>query len=212
MQNANKFTQYTDLSSTLDEAPPPPPKTKWSAKEVEEIRTQSYLEGRQSVEAQAATEASACFERMATACEELYGRITQLAWDHKSHAAELALTVGKKLAHAALNNYGTDEITKLIEENLDHIADQTVIELTISEQFHEALTAALQDLVQNRNMQANIEVSTSNELDATDCILKWSNGSIERDTAELEQEIENVIRDRLEAERQTQEQLDLFET
>lgn len=210
MQNANKFTQFTDLSSGLDDAPPPPPKTKWSAKEVEEIRTQSYIEGQQSIEAQSATQAAASFERMATACEELYGRIAQLAWEHKSHAAELASTIGKKLARAALDNYGADEITALIEENLDHIADQAVIELTISEQLHEAMTAALQDLVTSRNMQANIQITATNDGDATDCILKWSNGSIERDTAELEQEIDNVIRDRLEAERQTEEQLDLF--
>jgi len=210
MQNANKFTGFVELSGGLKQAPPPPPKTRWTAKEVEQIRSDAYNEGLQSAQAKAAEQAAQAFDRIAASCTDLHERLRHAALEHKTQAADLSFTIGRKLAGAALDQFGEETVRQVIAESLIHIADEPAIQITVPAPLRDSFLASLGDVKQQLNITAEITVEGSDDLAASDCILKWTNGGMERSTEEIEQEIDRIINERLAADRQAETQLDLF--
>lgn len=210
MIKAEVYKDFTDLSPGRDEKPPAPPKTKFSLKEVEEIRMESYLSGQQSVEAQAADQAAKAFEQIAQSAQALFGQVKQIAWEQKSHASQIAFLIGKKLASAALDKYPETEITQLVEQNLEHISHEPVIRISIAPPLKDALSHSLHDLKQRSNLEVEFELIADESLTQSDCQLVWSNGGITRDLSEIEHEIEDAINQRLASDAQAETQLELF--
>jgi len=83
----------------------PRPKRTFSPEEVEAIRAEAFAAGERSAVAIVEGEAAAALAQVAAAAQAALGALTRMAHDHRSAAAELAMTAARKIADAALDAF-----------------------------------------------------------------------------------------------------------
>ena len=81
------------------------PKRAFSLEEVDAIRTEAFAAGETSAVARAEEAAAVSLAEASTAIRQGLAALTKLAHDHRSASAELALTAGRKIADAALDQF-----------------------------------------------------------------------------------------------------------
>ncbi len=83
----------------------PRPKRAFTPEEVDAIRKESFASGERSAVAQAEAHATAALDQVAAVARDALAALTRIAHEHRTAAAELALSAARKIAGAALDAF-----------------------------------------------------------------------------------------------------------
>ncbi len=84
---------------------PPRPKRAFTPEEVEAARAEGFAAGEKSAVARADAQAADALSKIASAAKQALEALTRLAHDHRTAAAELALSAARKIADASLDAF-----------------------------------------------------------------------------------------------------------
>jgi flagellar assembly protein FliH len=82
---------------------PPRPKRQFTSEEVEAVRQAAFAEGQASAVARAEAAAAAAIQEVAALARASLGALAEVAHQHRTASAELALACARKIADAALD-------------------------------------------------------------------------------------------------------------
>jgi flagellar assembly protein FliH len=83
----------------------PRPKRAFTPEEVEAIRKEAFASGERSAVAQAEAQAAAALDQVVAAAHGALAALTRIAHEHRTAAADLALSAARKIAGAALDAF-----------------------------------------------------------------------------------------------------------
>ena len=189
----------------------PTERRKYSAEEVEAIKTQAYEDGESSEMARAANLTERTISQLASTVQQALQSLDQDAFRAKQQAFQLAITSAGKLAQHALRQYPFTEIEPLIEECLANAPTQSRIMITAPEEVRSVLEERIQDLAQTYQIEGRICIQVDPNMPPGDCKIEWDEGGVARSLDEIEQMIADIVSRRLTAEQAQFEQLDLFD-
>lgn len=90
---------------------PTRPKRTFTAEEVDALRTEAFAAGERSAVAEAERAAAAAMADAAKAIRHGLATLTEVAHQHRTGSAELALTAARKIADAALDRFPHEPLT-----------------------------------------------------------------------------------------------------
>ncbi len=210
-QNSGEF--LTDFSSGTKPGQAPRPKTKFTPDEVEEVRQRAYLEGLESVEAQAAQDQAHMVADIGAQIQSLVNGLNETAFAHKQAAFDLALAVAEKVSLQALDRFPSDAIQSVFTQAMEHVPTTALLTVSVPENVCEPITALFNDQLESELLD-RLTITAVPEQSVL-CVLGWKTeagdeGETLFDPHGLLEDIETIVKDRLSAEEPIDGQMDLF--
>lgn len=177
--------------------PEPPPPPMFTEEELAFARDAAYEEGRQAGE----SEAQQRTERLtATALNALADQMSGLFRQQEDAndvnartAVRIAMSVLKKVLPVACETHGFAEVTRVVEEVVEHLLDEPRIIVKVAEPLMEAVRERLEVVCQTHGFEGRVVVQPDPRLTPGDCRVEWTDGGAERDQARLLEEIEATV-------------------
>ncbi|MEL7029706.1 MAG: hypothetical protein AAGL49_10965 [Pseudomonadota bacterium] len=180
-------------------------KRRYSADEVDAVRTEAFAEGQGSVEAQAAERMATAVEALAQNAETIVGRLSADRQALLEDAAALALTAARSMSRSVNAGYRREEIAEVVRETVAALPDEPRLEVRAPVDIAEALGPEL-EFARDR-----IFVSPDANLAGVDCRIVWGSGEVRRDQASVERHVEALVERHLRAEAAADQQFNLFD-
>jgi hypothetical protein len=106
MAGLQKFTFDTEFDAAGDIAyAAPRPKRTFTAEEAEALRQQAFAEGHAQAMASIAAQQAQALSAIAAACAQALPKLAEVAHEHRTQSAVLALACGRAIADAALDRF-----------------------------------------------------------------------------------------------------------
>lgn len=195
MTNAKKFTFDTIFNETgeiLDE-PPKPQKRSYLAKDVEEIRKEAYAEGTRSAQAMADQAIASSLKQMSAVVESLFNVMDKEVECVRREAAQLAFSIGAKIAGKLLEDTPTRGMDELIDECLGNLRSEPHVHILVHPQNAEEIGTRIQETINGRSFGGQLHISPSDGLGDTDVRIEWANGGVERSHEEIIRAVATII-------------------
>lgn len=195
MTNTNKFTFDTIFSRSgeiLDE-PPKPQKRSYLAKDVDEIRKDSYAEGTRSAQAQADQAIASSLKQMSAVVESLFNVMDKEIENVRREASQLAFAIGTKIAGKQLEEDPTRALEALIDECLGNLRSEPHVHIQVHPQNAENIGARIQETINGRAFSGQLHITPSDGLSETDVRIEWANGGVEKSHREIVKAVAAVI-------------------
>lgn len=195
MTNATKFTFDTifDKSGEILDEPPKPQKRSYLAKDVEEIRKESYAEGTRSAQAMADQAIASSLKQLSAVVESLFNIMDNEVECVRREAAQLAFTIGTKIAGKLLDETPTRGMEELIDECLGNLRSEPHVHILVHPQNAENIGTRIQETINGRSFGGQLHISPSDGLSETDVRIEWANGGVERSHQEIVKAIAAII-------------------
>jgi flagellar assembly protein FliH len=178
------------------EADAPPPPT-FSEFEMDEARRMAFAEGHDAGVAEAAEVSE---RRQAEALAALAAGFAQMQAAQRDgiesvrhDAAQLALSIVRKMLPAMAQRYGVDEIAGVIHECLMQIDDAQRITVRAHPDLLEGVRAEAARVAEEAEFEGKLIFAADPKLAPGDCRVEWGNGGGDRDQAVLWSEIESIV-------------------
>jgi flagellar assembly protein FliH len=121
----------------------------------------------------------------------------------------MALAIARKVAGQALDQNAQAAIDEIVLRCSETMMKEPKITITVHESMGDTLAKKLEELAARLQSAANIVTLRDPAMPAADCRIEWNQGGIERQTAQIWQQVEKMIEDiKVTAIRNTQEQLE----
>lgn len=204
------------------EAPPPPPT--FSEEELRAAERDAYqrgfLEGTKDGHAQAQSEHSEIERILMEGLENFVKNISPVFLQYHNHCQQLkqnmpvlALSIAKKVAGDALSNASESIIESASKQCADIMVNEPQITVTINSRLADELSHKLKQLSAREKVASNISVLPDENIIISDYRIEWKNGSLERSTEKLWQQMDKVIGNMLATiASEAEEQLNLLNT
>jgi len=179
------------------EEPPPPPAPTFSQEELDAARHQGWVEGRAAGEADAMERTE---RRLADAVERLTYELNGLSSAQSAalerierQAAEVALTMVKKLFPALTERAGTAEIEALIADGLSLARDEPKLAVLCAPDMMATVEPILATAAAKSGFEGRLAVRADESFGQSDCRIEWTAGGLDRDASRLMDEIESAV-------------------
>lgn len=195
MTNATKFTFDTifDASGEILEEAPKPQKRSYLAREVDIIREDSIAEGTRSAQAMADQAIASSLKQLSAVVESLFNVLDKEVENIRSEAAQLAFTIGSKIAGRLLDEAPERAIEDLIEECLGNLRSEPHIHIQVHPQHAGTIGQRMEETVSGRSFSGQLHISPSDGLSETDVRIEWANGGVEKSHQEIVKAIATII-------------------
>ena len=183
------------------ETPPEPPPPTFSEAELAAARDEAFAQGKQ--QGQAETEAgleqavSDGVAALSGQLETLLGAQTEHEARQQSQAIQTAVQVVRKLFPRIAEAQALPEIEAVIAECLGHLSDEPRVVVRIAAALIDPLRERLSGLAARSGFEGKVVLISDETLEPSSVRVEWAAGGAERDTAQIWQEIEQVIARRL---------------
>ena len=179
---------------------PTPPKTAWTAEEVEAARAAGFAEGRAGAVARAEADAAAALQVARGHIAEALGALKALAHEHRVAAAELALACGRALAGAALERFPDAPAQAALEALAREIEAQPRLMVRCAPERAERLAAALSSTAEAVGHAGAVVVKGEPALAGAAFVFDWGDGRAAFDPAAAEARLQEALAAALAAE------------
>lgn len=178
-----KFTFDTvfDGDGGIAQAAPPRPKRMYTAAEVEQIKAQSYAEGEQSATAVAQARTAEAVAQIAQLSGQALGALARTAHSHREASAHLALSVGRKIADAALERFPQAPVSAAMTDLARELEAQPVLKVQVAADLVEPVQAALEQAAQACGFPGQIVVTGESDRPHAAFTLDWGEGRADFD-------------------------------
>ncbi len=169
----------------------------FTAEQLEAARREGFEEGRRAALAEAGqnveTRITAALETIGATLPGIAERQARAHEKIARQAAELALSVVRKLMPETTRRYGAEEIEAAVDNALRNLFDEPRIRIEVAEELVEDLEKRLGDLGRKQGFEGRLLVRGKAEMGPADCRIVWSDGEIERNVERCRQEIETIV-------------------
>ncbi|MEQ1705636.1 MAG: FliH/SctL family protein [Rickettsiales bacterium] len=202
------------------EAPPPPPT--FSEEELRAAERDAYqrgfLDGTKEGHATAQSEHSEVERILMEGLENFVQSIAPIFEQYKSHCQQLkqdmpplALSIAKKVAGYALSQPAQSIIESAAKQCTEIMVNEPQVTVTVNSRLSDILSEKLKQLRQREKTTSHISVVADDNIVLNNYHIEWKNGSLERSTEKLWQQIDKAIDNMLAAiANEPVEQLDLL--
>lgn len=180
----------------------PPPKKRFTPEEVEEVEARALANGRESVEAQAAANASACLAQIAETVAAATGDLSAHRDMLIADASRLALTAAKLLSRRIAGGFATEEIAGAITEIVSDLSGAPHIEVRAPAAWCDDVRALLEQNEGALPALRQLTLTPDPALSAPDCQIIWAEGSAQHDQAALEARVDAIVEARIGGEKE----------
>ncbi|WP_374575842.1 flagellar assembly protein FliH [Phenylobacterium sp.] len=158
-----KFVFDTDFDGPASAAPQRP-KRLFPAEEVEQIRAAAYAEGeRAALRRMEALQAQA-LASIADSCRQALPVLAEVAHEHRTGSAGLALACARAIADAALDRFPQAPLQAAVETLAREIESAPRLVVTCPPEFAESAAAALEETAQAIGYAGQIQVRPQTSL------------------------------------------------
>jgi flagellar assembly protein FliH len=179
---------------------PPRPKRSYTADEVEAARAEGFKSGERSVTARAEAEAAAALSDIAATAHKALQALTLLAHDHRTAAADLALTAARKIADAALDQFPEAPAAAALSALARDLEATPRLMVHVAAHDAERLEAALTRAADQAGFPGQIILKPDNSLPRAAFIFDWGDGRAAFDPQAASERVESALKAALTAE------------
>ncbi|WP_373085542.1 hypothetical protein [Sneathiella sp.] len=130
---------------------------------------------------------------ISTQLQELMGTHDAKMLAVKRDAAQLALTIAKKLASSLIQQHPEEEVLKLFEECLSDLRDEPRIVVRASDDICEKLAGKVDEISIASGFQGNVILLPDQTKKTGDCRVEWADGGVERNLEDLQQKMSGIV-------------------
>jgi flagellar assembly protein FliH len=159
-------------------------RSSYSVDEVDVIRRETFAQGKVDAEAQAAAARAAALAAVAQGLDRLLGEFDAAVLAMRQESANVALQVGRKLAHVALDAFPLKEVEALVVDCLHKLHREPRLVVRVSPALADALRTDIEALCTEHGFAGRVVIIAEDKLSGADCRIEWADGGIEHDMAE----------------------------
>ncbi len=179
------FDTVFDATGDITYAPPQVRRV-FTAAEVEQIRAQALADGERSAVARAEEAQAAALAEIAAAARSALGALAQVAHDHRTGSAELALATARVIAGAALDAFPEAPATAALESLAREIEATPRLAVRTTAELADRTQAALNKTAEACGFPGQIIVKADPALPRAAFVLDWGDGRASFDPVEAE--------------------------
>jgi flagellar assembly protein FliH len=171
-----KFTFDTVFDDAGTAWAPPQAKRSYTPEEVDAIKAQSFLDGENSVVAQAEADCARALQEVGTLCREAFSYLVHVAHAHRVGSAELALAAGRKIADAALDRFPEAPVAAALASLAREVEAAPRLTVKVAAGLADRVQSALSETAQAIGFAGAIKVTDDATLPPAAFILEWGEG------------------------------------
>lgn len=179
---------------------PPAVKRVYLPEEVERIRVQAYAEGERAATVRAEEVVAAALAEIAEAARSALGRLAQLAHEHRTACAELALVAARVIAGAALDGLPQAPAAAALEALAHEIEATPRLVVRAAPELVARLQGALDQTALACGFPGQIVVKPDPALAMAAFVFDWGDGRASFDPAQAAERVADALRTALAAE------------
>ena len=191
-------TEFDAVGGVAYEAPRP--KRSFTPEEVEVIRAEARAEGERAVLASVAAQQARALAEIAAVCNQALPRLAEVAHDHRTGAAALALACARAIADAALDRFPEAPIQAAIEVLAREIESAPRLVVTAPPELAEAIQGQLDETARRTGFAGAIQVRTDASFGRNAFTLDFGDGQAAFDPAAAAERVEQALSAALAAE------------
>lgn len=153
------------------------PKRHYTADEVEAIRQAACAEGEQAALASVAARQAEALAQIAAACGQALPRLAEVAHEHRTGSAQLALACARAIADAALDRFPEAPLRAALEALAREIEAAPRLVVSAAPDLAQGMEALLQETAQAIGFSGALQVRTEGALPAHAFTLDFGDGS-----------------------------------
>ncbi len=147
-----------------------------------------------NAEAARAGEAQALALRdIAGRMQAILGRLDAETEAMRADAARLALTAARRIAGAALEQYGEETIARCAADALSDLRGEPRLTARVHPDLADAVSERIYAEADRLGFEGAVVVRADAEIASGDCVLDWRSGAVERTAADIERRISEII-------------------
>ncbi|MGA0607513.1 flagellar assembly protein FliH [Phenylobacterium sp. VNQ135] len=159
MSGLEKFTFDTEFDAGGGVAfAAPRPKRSFTADEAEQLRQQAFAEGHAQAMASIAAQQAQALSVISMACAQALPKLAEVAHEHRTGSAVLALSCARAIADAALDRFPEAPVQAALSALAREIEAQPRLTLTAEPQLCEAIQGVLDDAARAVGFDGAIQV------------------------------------------------------
>jgi len=174
-----------------------PVRRNFTAAEVEAEKAKAFADGHAAgvaeTQKEVASRTAAAFNAIAAHCAKLVAQIDAQQATATKGAIDAAVAIARKLLPAVARREGMSEIEGLVSECLGRMHDAPKIIVKLNEMHVEPFRQRIDAVAAATGFSGRVAVVADPALGQDDARVEWSDGGVERNTAQIWQEIEAAI-------------------
>jgi flagellar assembly protein FliH len=151
-------------------------KRTFTADEVEVIKAEAFAAGEKSTTAIAQAQAAHALGEIGRSARQALSALAQVAHEHRTSSADLALAVGRKIADAALERFPEAPVKAALQELSRELEASPRLMVRCATELVEALQTALDETAQASGFAGAIVVKGDSVLPMAAFVLDWGDG------------------------------------
>jgi len=191
MTQIRKFafeTEFAPDGAIVSQAP-----KKLGPDEVEAERAEAYQRGAKDATAQAEREAAAALQALADAASAVLTRLDAESQAMRTEAAQVAMAAARKIAGAALDEFGHARVAEAIEAAMDMLRHQPRLVVKLAPDAAEKLGPRIAEMCETHAYAGAILVRPQPSMRKGEVAIDWSDGVITTNPDDAAQRIEALI-------------------
>jgi len=157
--------------------------------DVDAARMWGVEEGREMEEGRCAQSLQAVASQM----QLILSRLANESEALRNEAVVLAMTAAKKIAGEALNAYAAETVESAVREAVFDLRSEPRFTVRCSEDLVEMLAERLEQTARDAGFDGAILVRGEPGMQGADVRLEWGNGAIQRTTADIESQLDEIV-------------------
>ena len=197
---SRKFSFDTEFDGDGGATSAPPRKTLFTAREVDQVRTEALAEGRAAAAAEAEQLQARCLEDIRQAIGRALGTLAQAAHDHRVGAAELAMAAARKIADAALERFPEAPAQAALDALQREIEGHPRLLVRAPDAIAAKVQIALDRAADQAGFTGQVTVKSDPALEGAAFIFEWGEGRAAFDPEEAAARVSAALEAALAAE------------
>lgn len=187
--------------------PEPPPPPTFSEEELAEAKQAAYAQGRMEGERMAREQAAASREQhLAEQLQSLNATLCSLLSEEAARVAQsremtlqIAIAIARKLLPEFTLREGAREVEQAIVQILPELMEEPRLTIRLGEAILEPVARKLEEIAAQNGYAGKLVFVGDATMGASDCLVEWSNGGMERDVARIWADVDRLAGDVLRA-------------
>lgn len=161
--------------------------------EAEEAKKAAFAEGEASQVARAAQTEADALRAVASQMQLILSRLHGESEALRADSAKLAVAAARKIAGAALEQYGAETVASLAAEAMSELRGEPRLSVHCAPDLEAPLSEKLAEVAKQTGFEGAIVVRGESGLTGADCRLEWRRGSISQSSEEIGARLETLV-------------------
>jgi len=135
--------------------------------------------------------------------QAILGRLDAEAEAMRADAVGLALVAARRIAGAALEEFGAETVERCAADALADLRGEPRLNIRVHPSLAEAVSDKVAAEADRLGFDGAVVVRGDPETPSGDCVLEWRSGAVERTAADIETRIEHIVETWLASPRET---------